>query len=337
MRRVGFIYLILLQVLLISSSKIKYKNTDSSLNQLHFKSNHIEISLLKNEYFQQKKVSVGVVRFDKINDLISGNKLFKLSEYIQLAQKENKTGIITKGGPYSNHLAATAHYTHLIGLKSMGLVRGEKPSNLSHTLQQCQQDKMELIYLSRTDYDSIQNSEDLAPYITDYASFCFIPEGGQGARGAIGASGMYECIGPFNPTHIVVPVGTATTLSGVLWASDNHIQIIGVSVLKGFTDIKERMLSMLPESHSSLDRMTIWEEYHFGGYAKKNTELLEFMNLFYKDFSIPTDFVYTGKMMFAVFDKIKTNYFPEGSRIACIHTGGLQGNLSLSVDDLCFI
>jgi 1-aminocyclopropane-1-carboxylate deaminase/D-cysteine desulfhydrase-like pyridoxal-dependent ACC family enzyme len=60
------------------------------------------------------------------------------------------------------------------------------------------------------------------------------------------------------------------------------------------------------------------------------------MNKFYKEFHIPTDFVYTGKMMFGTIDLIKKNHFPPGSRIICLHTGGLQGNLSLPNNSLVF-
>ena len=76
--------------------------------------------------------------------------------------------------------------------------------------------------------------------------------------------------------------------------------------------------------------------YHFGGYAKYNSELINFMNDFFKTTNIPTDFVYTGKLAFAIFDLIKNDHFTEGSRILMIHSGGLQGNASLQKGSLIF-
>jgi len=39
-----------------------------------------------------------------------------------------------------------------------------------------------------------------------------------------------------------------------------------------------------------------------GGYGKVNKELIEFVNKFKLDTNIPLDSVYTGKMMFGVYD-----------------------------------
>jgi 1-aminocyclopropane-1-carboxylate deaminase len=60
------------------------------------------------------------------------------------------------------------------------------------------------------------------------------------------------------------------------------------------------------------------------------------MNEFYRTQNIPTDFVYTGKMIYAVMDKIKSGYFEQGSNMVIIHTGGLQGNLSLPSGKLIY-
>ncbi len=60
------------------------------------------------------------------------------------------------------------------------------------------------------------------------------------------------------------------------------------------------------------------------------------MNAFYEAHQIPTDFVYTAKMMFGAFDLITKNYFSAGSKILCVHTGGLQGNFSLPSATLNF-
>ena len=168
----------------------------------------------------------------------------------------------------------------------------------------------------------------------DVKNHLFIPEGGFGETGAVGASDMSTYFSHLNPTHIIVPVGTATTLAGLMHSADKSTNIIGVSVLKGFTDIYERLSAML--QNPAFNQLTIWDDFHFGGYAKYNNELLDFMNDLYRAHKIPTDFVYTGKMMYALMIKIKSGYFKKGSRIVMIHTGGLQGNLSLPAGTLMY-
>jgi 1-aminocyclopropane-1-carboxylate deaminase len=77
-------------------------------------------------------------------------------------------------------------------------------------------------------------------------------------------------------------------------------------------------------------------DYHFGGYAKRTPELIRFMNEWYTSTGIPSDFVYTGKLFFAAQDLARNNYFPSGSRLLIIHSGGLQGNRSLPKQTLIF-
>ena len=66
-------------------------------------------------------------------------------------------------------------------------------------------------------------------------------------------------------------------------------------------------------------------DYHFGGYGKINLELIAFINKFKSDYGISLDPIYTGKMMFGIFDLIESGYFPDNAKILAIHTGGLQG------------
>ncbi len=60
------------------------------------------------------------------------------------------------------------------------------------------------------------------------------------------------------------------------------------------------------------------------------------MNDFYRETSIPSDFVYTGKLFYALQDLVNTGYFPAGSRLLVIHSGGLPGNASLKKGTLIF-
>src|SRR5205823_2957868 len=129
--------------------------------------------------------------------------------------------------------------------------------------------------------------------------------------------------------------GTATTLAGILMATEKEQQVIGVSVLKGMTDFEDR-INWLSNGKANMDQLKIFNDHHFGGYAKYTPGLISFMNQCWHQFHLPLDFVYTAKMLCAVFDGIKNNKFPEGSRIVCLHTGGLAGNRSLAPGTLTY-
>jgi 1-aminocyclopropane-1-carboxylate deaminase/D-cysteine desulfhydrase-like pyridoxal-dependent ACC family enzyme len=102
--------------------------------------------------FKQKDILVYVLRLDKCDPVVSGNKWFKLRFYLEEAIKSNKKTIVTYGGPWSNHLVATAAASKKMGLKSLGYVRGKKPALFSHTLNSALALGMELQFLSRNAY-----------------------------------------------------------------------------------------------------------------------------------------------------------------------------------------
>ena len=295
---------------------------------------NIQLDEINSDLLKSKQIELFIARLDLIHPVVSGNKLFKLYYFIEEALRENKNTIVTMGGAYSNHLVATAFYCKEAGLKSIGIVRGEMPAIKSHTLNACENYGMKLIYISRSDYNikdenfiselTKENSEDIY----------FIPEGGYHPLGAKGASLIMEKIKETDASHICTAVGTATTLSGLILNTKPNQQIIAVPVLKGLNDLDSRLNFLT--NNIDYQKPCIFNEYHFGGYAKKDETLIQFMNDFYTEYKVPTDIVYTGKMMYAIFDKIKSDFFPLGSKITCIHTGGLQGNLSLAKGSLVF-
>lgn len=294
----------------------------------------VDIDKIENDLTKEKNISVSILRLDKIHHEISGNKLFKLHIFLQQALASPHKTIVTFGGAYSNHLAATAAACKELNLKSIGIVRGEQARDLSHTLLFCKQKGMLLFFVSREMYDEKNSSEFKNDLIQKFGEHILIPEGGfseEGVRGAEMISNFYK---EKAFTHICCAVGTATTLAGLIRKSNTDQQIIGFSALKNLTDFEERIKFLL--NNSSYKNLVLINDYHFGGYAKNNKELFAFMNEFYKTFKIPTDFVYTAKMMYGVLDMIKKNYFKPNSKILCIHTGGLQGNLSLPEKTLNF-
>ena len=291
-----------------------------------------QISVLNNHLCDEKKVSISMLRLDTIHPIVSGNKLFKLQYFLQEAKNSTHKTIITFGGAYSNHLAATAFACKEEGLKCIGFVRGEAAERLSSTLLFCRENGMKLQYISRSAYQNI-DEEFRKDLFTRYGDHTLIPEGGFSITGVHGAEGIMQLFNGKDYSHVCCPVGTATTFAGLIKGNKNEAEIIGFSALKNLEDIEDR-LKQLNADESKLYRFI--PNYHFGGYAKKTPALIAFMNNFYYDNKIPLDFVYTAKMMFGVYDLSEENYFAPGSNILCIHTGGLQGNNSLAPGTLNF-
>lgn len=301
----------------------------------------VDIEELHDDLFVQKQIKVSVLRLDKIHPVVSGNKLFKLHYFLEEALQSNYRTIISFGGAYSNHLSATAFACRKMQLKSIGIVRGEMPAQLSPTLQQCLDDGMHLKFISRQEYD-LKKTAALLPaglggqsLQTEFGECVIIPEGGYHPMGAKGAALIMDLISHKKYTHVCTASGTATTLAGLLMAAGASQKIISVPVLKGITDTNER-LKFLTGKAENFTNLQILSGYHFGGYAKKTEPLIDFMNHCWLQYKLPLDFVYTAKMMFAITDSIKNNYFEKGSEIICLHTGGLQGNKSLPLNSLLF-
>lgn len=282
----------------------------------------------------QTNIQLLVARLDNIHPIVSGNKLFKLHYFLQDALASSHKTVLTFGGAYSNHLVATAFACKKLQLKSTGIVRGEKPEKLSQTLQQCIDFGMQLHFISREEYKNADDENFNAQLKNSLGDFILVPEGGYDAKGAAGAALIMDLLKTKNATHIVTATGTATTLAGLLLNTEKDQQIISVPVIKKMNDIEERLLFLTGKNN--FDNLQIFDEYHFGGYAKKTPELINFMNDFYKKYTVPTDFVYTAKMMFGVMEKMDKGYFPSGSSIICLHTGGLQGNRSLPSGTLIY-
>jgi 1-aminocyclopropane-1-carboxylate deaminase len=295
---------------------------------------NIKVDRLQNQLLDQLGIELSVLRLDLIHPIISGNKLFKLFYFLQDAEKFAHKQIITFGGAYSNHLVATASACKLAGLKSIGIVRGEKPVQLSHSLQNCIEHGMQLKFISRQSSDQEEEVGFRQSLLKEFGEAIIIPEGGYHSIGTKGASLIMDYIDE-TTTHICCALGTATTVAGLLSVVKKDQQIIAVPVLKGLKDINER-ISFLTSDPTAINAMQILEGYHFGGYARHSSKLLSFMNSLYNEYQLRTDFVYTAKMFFAIFDSINKHQFPKGSKIVCIHTGGLQGNLSLPVNSLIF-
>lgn len=281
---------------------------------------HITLDTLTLSWLPSQ-MEVAMLRLDKLDPEISGNKWFKLKYNLEAAKEQGKKHILTFGGAYSNHIAATAAACQLAGLACTGVIRGERPPVYGHTLQHAMDKGMQLEFISREDYRDCRQQYNASPdtYV--------IPEGGHNAAGARGCEEILSLFPTHHFTHMLCATGTGTTLAGLINSAAPHQTILGISVLKGAAYLEEEVRTLL---HPGRPRQwQLLHDFHGGGYAKVKPELIDFINTFYQETSIPTDIIYTGKLIKAFRELIHHGYFPDNSKILLIHTGGLQGNLSL--------
>ncbi len=281
-------------------------------------------------WLQEKNIHLDVLRLDVIHPVISGNKWFKLKYYLADAIEKGFDRIATFGGAYSNHIVATAFGCGIAGLRSMGIIRGDEPETLSHTLLQAKHYGMALKFISREEYRSKSKMK------RQYKDVYWINEGGYGILGMKGAAEIFSFIDHAEKyTHIVCAAGTGTTIGGLIHAALPHQKIIGISVMKGNHALEKEVEKLLPPGDRKKN-FSILHDYHFGGYAKRTPELLQFMNNTWHHYHLPVDFVYTAKTFYAVKQLILCGNIPQDSKVLMIHTGGLQGNGSLPANSLSF-
>lgn len=265
-------------------------------------------------------ITLIIRRLDLVHPQISGNKFFKLKYNFLEAKRQGYQHILSFGGAYSNHIAATAFAAQQFGFQSVGVIRGEELADrpLNPTLATAQQFGMKLHFVSRDEYRRKQQPEYLAELARQFPEHYVIPEGG---TNALAIQGCQEILKDSDAQFDVIccAVGTGGTISGLIEASHGHQQVLGFSALKG---------SFLKDEVAQLTKKTNWnilDDYCCGGYAKTSAALVQFIRDFEAEFSIPLEQVYTAKMLMGIFDLIEKNYFPARSKLLVIHSGGLQG------------
>jgi 1-aminocyclopropane-1-carboxylate deaminase len=278
---------------------------------------------IHDQLFDEQDLKVFIKRDDLIHPIISGNKWRKLKYLLRQAQAENKTHLVTFGGAYSNHLLATAATAARFGCRSTGFVRGEEVNN--DTLFLCRLHGMNLIFTDRESYRDKTALFD-KHFAHDTEAF-FINEGGASELGAKGCSELIDELTE-SYDHIFCACGTGTTAAGIINGITQHqldTQFHGVPVLKNGDFLRNEIDTFLVKPNG----YHLHTEYHFGGYGKVDDELISFIKQFVASTGILIEPVYTGKMMYALYDLAKQNYFKPGSRILAIHTGGMWGLLGM--------
>ena len=266
-------------------------------------------------------------REDLIHPLISGNKFRKLKYNIIDAKKLKKESLLTFGGAYSNHILATAAAGKVNGLKTIGVIRGDElvnNFNENPTLKDANELGMHFHFVDRETFRIKDENSFIESLVEKFGDFYLVPEGG---TNELAIKGCEEILTQKDAVfdYICCCVGTGGTISGIINSSLIHQKVIGFPALKG---------DFLEEDIRKYAQNNRWElnlDYHFGGYAKIDKALIQFMNLFLENTKIQLDPVYTGKMLFGLYDLVEKGFFPSSSRILAIHTGGLQGIQGMNI------
>ena len=281
---------------------------------------------VKDPLLKDSGIRLLIKRDDLIHKHISGNKWRKLKYNLSEAVQQNHHTILTFGGAYSNHLAATAFACKKAGLESIGMIRGEDdPTN--PTLKFASENGMQLHFVSREDYRKKNDDDFIEGLEEEFGRFFLIPEGGANGLGVRGcAEILSEVEEDFD--FVCCAAGTGTTLAGLSLTLKENQRLFGFPALKGGDFLSEEIERLMGESGlrppSTINSQLI-TNYHFGGYAKLRPDLLEFIQAFTERTGIPLDPIYTGKMMFGIYDLIQKEFFAKRSTILAVHTGGLQG------------
>jgi len=276
----------------------------------------VDLSILR-----EKQVALSVKREDLIHPFISGNKYRKLKYNILEAKQRGLDTLLTFGGAYSNHIAATAYAGKLYGIETIGVIRGEELEQnwmQNPTLLKAHEHGMNFKFVSRTAYREKADRSFLEGLERDFGPHYMIPEGG---TNLLAVKGCEEILTQEDKGFKVIcsSVGTGGTLAGIINSSLDDQRIIGFPSLKG------GFLKKDIRNFTAKENWKINTDYHFGGYAKVSEGLIKFINNFREKTNIPTDPIYTGKLLFGILELVKNDYFKPGTQILAIHSGGLQG------------
>ncbi|WP_170265188.1 1-aminocyclopropane-1-carboxylate deaminase/D-cysteine desulfhydrase [Salibacter halophilus] len=278
---------------------------------------------------------VDLLRDDNLHPQISGNKWRKLKYNVLKADQKGYYQILTYGGAFSNHIAATAAAGKEFGFKTIGVIRGEYDPN-NPTLQFAEKCGMHLHFVSRSAYREKDSKFFRSDLRKEFGPFFNVPEGGANFEGIQGCQEIWKDIDK-EYDYVIVPCGTCSTMAGLILGNPNpdRTKVVGIPVLNvndGLqADLNQKLFQVLYDwelVEEYKDDYLIFPDFHLGGYAKITSELKDFVETFKSENAIQLDYIYNGKMMFALSELIG-NEIPENSKVLAVHTGGVQGNEGL--------
>ncbi len=271
----------------------------------------------------QHGIRLLVKREDQNHTTISGNKWWKLKYNLEEARRLNKKTLLTFGGAYSNHIYATAAAAKECGIQSIGIIRGEEALPLNPTLRFAIDQGMKIHYITREDYRRKSEHEFINDLRAQYGDFYLIPEGGTNHLAVKGTTEFAaQYLSKIEFDYLFLAMGTGGTMAGVINGLEGKNKIVGIPVLKNGGFLADEIKPYLNKEYSNWSLLT---EYHHGGYAKTTSALMDFIKKMGSQHRLPLDQVYTGKLLWGVFEEIKKGSFRRGTTLLVLHSGGLQG------------
>jgi 1-aminocyclopropane-1-carboxylate deaminase/D-cysteine desulfhydrase-like pyridoxal-dependent ACC family enzyme len=285
------------------------------------------LQLLPGSFPEPVPIRFYLKRDDMLHPLVSGNKWRKLKYNLIAAREQGFDTLLTFGGAFSNHLYATAAAGQVFGFRTIGVVRGEELADRPRnpTLAFCEAAGMQLHFVSRNAYGQKDDPAFIAELQHRFGPCYVVPEGGTNELAVRGTAEIIpEIVQQLGktPDYVCCAVGTEGTVLGLMQSAPEPTTVLGFLALKAPN-------FALPRQPSDSARFQLMTDYHFGGYARTTPALLDFIRTFEQKSGIQLEQVYTGKLLFGIYDLARQGYFPDGATVVALHTGGLQGRSSL--------
>ncbi len=268
-------------------------------------------------------VELAMLRLDRIDPLISGNKWFKLTEHLNQARDAGASGVISLGGAYSNHLHALAAAGRRFSFPTVGLLRGHPQD--TPTVLDLKAFGMHLHWLGYGGYRARHEPGFWLPWREQYPHLHPVPEGGGGLAGALGCAVLVEQaqaqlsqLGWADYDAWWLAAGTGTTLAGLVLAEAGRRTVYGALAVPDDHGVAQNVSAMVHNGYELIDASR-------DGFAKVDPLLLDFIERTEQASGVPLEPLYTGKALLALKQQIETGRFAPGTRLIFIHTGGLQG------------
>ena len=274
-------------------------------------------------------LDVWIRRDDLIDPLISGNKAYKLIYNLLEARQRGKNTIVTCGGAWSNHIHATAAAGQRFGLKTVGIIRGERPPKMSAMLQDSERFGMDLRFVSRKEYRNRHQASFLEQIDFNPESSWFVPEGGANREGGKGVQILGRIIAETSPVtfdECWLPCGTGLTVGALASVLPHTMGVTGVAVVKDQPGIRSEIKKWTGQAGGQ-NRVNLILDAHHGGYAKVSENLFETLSEIGHHEHVAFDHIYSAKLLTAL--KIYAARQPIAKSIVVLHTGGIQGKRGL--------
>ncbi|MEQ0565197.1 pyridoxal-phosphate dependent enzyme [Amycolatopsis sp. NEAU-NG30] len=273
---------------------------------------------LRDERLERRGVRLQLKRDDLISPELPGNKWRKLRYNLHAARNQGFTTLPTFGGAYSNHIRATAAAGRRWDFDTVGVIRGEEHKPLNDSLAYAADCGMTLTYLDRTTYRRKTEPDVLAALTRQFGPCYVLPEGGSNGPAVRGTAELVDEI-TTNFDVICCATGTGGTLAGIASGLTGPQRAVGFAVLKGAQFLEDDVRRLQLEAYgTTTTNWTVNLDFHFGGYAKRNAVLDDFIADFGERHGITLDWIYEAKMMYGLFARTEAGDFPPGTRIVAV-------------------